>query len=96
MADECVTQAHPLACAASLAVQKVIQKEDLLVNARKQGAYLSSLLKERLWGPNAFAAPYTFDIRGAGCWWGIEFDFERRVTLSCSGPGRPIEINQET
>lgn len=68
-------QAHPVACAASLAVQKVIQNEDLLANARKQGAYLSSLLRERLLAPNSLAAPYTFDIRGAGCWWGIEFDF---------------------
>lgn len=68
-------QAHPVACAASLAVQKVIKNEDLLANARKQGAYISSLLRERLLGPNCLAAPYTFDIRGAGCWWGIEFDF---------------------
>ena len=73
--DKFRAQAHPIACAASLAVQKVIANENLLANARQQGEYLSSLLKERLWGPNAFAAPYTFDIRGAGCWWGIEFDF---------------------
>ncbi|THH00618.1 hypothetical protein EW026_g1950 [Hermanssonia centrifuga] len=69
-------QAHPLACAASLAVQKVIANENLLANARTQGAYLSSLLHARLLSPNCIAAPYIFDIRGAGCWWGIEFDFE--------------------
>lgn len=33
-------QANPLACAASLAVQKTIQEENLLENCRKQGAYL--------------------------------------------------------
>ena len=70
------SQAHPLACAASLAVQKVIVEEDLLENARKQGDYLSSLLREKLLSPNSISAPYIFDIRGAGCWWGIEFDFD--------------------
>ena len=70
------SQAHPLACAASLAVQKVIAEENLLENARKIGAYLSSLLREKLLSPNCLAAPYIFDIRGAGCWWGIEFDFD--------------------
>lgn len=69
-------QAHPLACAASLAVQQVIVEEDLLANAREQGAYLSSLLREKLLSPNCVAAPYVFDIRGSGCWWGIEFDFD--------------------
>lgn len=46
---------------------------------------MSSLLREKLLAPNSAAAPYTFDIRGAGCWWGIEFDFEdpsaRKVDL---------------
>ncbi|KAF8659854.1 hypothetical protein AX16_001739 [Volvariella volvacea WC 439] len=69
-------QAHPLACAASLAVQKVITEENLLENVRQQGAYLESLLQKRLCGPNAPAAPYTFDIRGGGGFWAIEFDFE--------------------
>jgi adenosylmethionine-8-amino-7-oxononanoate aminotransferase len=57
-------------------VQKVIAEENLLANARKQGEYLSSLLRERLLSPNSITAPYIFDIRGAGCWWGIEFDFD--------------------
>jgi len=68
-------QAHPLSCAASLAVQKVIQSEGLLANCQTQGEYLSSLLHSRLQSPNAIAAPYTFDIRGGGLFWGIEFDF---------------------
>jgi len=33
-------------------------------------------LNERLRGPNSLAAPYTFDIRGGGLFWGVEFDFE--------------------
>ncbi|EIN09600.1 PLP-dependent transferase [Punctularia strigosozonata HHB-11173 SS5] len=68
-------QAHPLACAASLAVQKVIVSENLLENCRLQGLYLSSLLQERLRGTNAPAAPYVHDIRGGGAFWGVEFDF---------------------
>jgi len=68
-------QAHPLACAAALAVQKVIISENLLENVRTQGPYLGSLLRERLQSPNAPAAPFVFDIRGGGAWWGIEFDF---------------------
>lgn len=69
-------QAHPLACAASLAVQKVIKDDNLLENCRVQGDYLAKLLHERLEGPNSLAAPFTFDIRGGGSFWAVEFDFE--------------------
>lgn len=68
-------QAHPVACAAALAVQKVIAKENLLENARIQGQYLGSLLRQRLQSPNSPAAPFVFDVRGGGAWWGVEFDF---------------------
>ncbi|KAF8637599.1 hypothetical protein AX17_002668 [Amanita inopinata Kibby_2008] len=67
-------QGHPLACAAALAVQEVIKSENLLENIRTQGAYLGELLHERLQGANALAAPYTFDVRGGGGFWGVEFD----------------------
>ncbi|KAG7094891.1 hypothetical protein E1B28_005698 [Marasmius oreades] len=69
-------QSSPLACAASIAVQKVIAAENLLENCRNQGAYLASLLRSRLQGENSMASPYTFDIRGGGLFWGIEFDFD--------------------
>lgn len=68
-------QAHPVACAASLAVQKAILEENLLENMRVQGLYLEELLRKRLTSPNAQAAPFVFDIRGGGGFWGIEFDF---------------------
>ncbi|KAI0060673.1 PLP-dependent transferase [Artomyces pyxidatus] len=68
-------QAHPLACAASVAVQKVIASENLLENGRVTGEYLASLLRQRLQSPNALAAPYTFDVRGGGSFWAVEFDF---------------------
>ncbi|KAJ7625513.1 pyridoxal phosphate-dependent transferase [Roridomyces roridus] len=80
-------QANPLACAASLAVQKVITSENLLENCRTQGAYLEKLLKARLQGPNSPAAPFTFDIRGGGGFWGVEFDFDcpEAATLDLRG-----------
>jgi adenosylmethionine-8-amino-7-oxononanoate aminotransferase len=58
-----------------LAVQKVITSENLLENANTQGQYLAELLRKKLQSPNAIAAPYTFEIRGGGMFWGIEFDF---------------------
>lgn len=79
-----------MACAASLAVLDVIEKENLLENIRIQGAYLGRklfnlifflfmisserLLLHGLTG-NARAAPFVFDIRGGGGFWAIEFDF---------------------
>ncbi|KAJ7087698.1 pyridoxal phosphate-dependent transferase [Mycena crocata] len=69
-------QANPLSCAAAVAVQKVIASENLLENCRTQGAYLEKLLKARLQGANAPSAPFTFDIRGGGGFWGVEFDFD--------------------
>ncbi|KAG8731705.1 hypothetical protein FRC10_001566, partial [Ceratobasidium sp. 414] len=56
-------QAHPLASAASLAVQRVIASESLL----------ERLLKDGLQGSNAHAAPHIADIRGGGLFWGVEF-----------------------
>jgi adenosylmethionine-8-amino-7-oxononanoate aminotransferase len=36
---------------------------------------IGKLLQERLTGPNSLALPYTFDVRGGGGFWGVEFDF---------------------
>ncbi|KAL5640275.1 hypothetical protein ACGC1H_007521 [Rhizoctonia solani] len=67
-------QAHPIASAASLAVQRVIASENLLALCRQRGAELEQLLKDTLRGPNARSAPYISDIRGGGLFWGVEFD----------------------
>lgn len=61
-------QNYPLACAAGLEVQKIIQEENLLQNVRTKGTRLSKLLKKRL-GDH----PNVGNIRGAGLFWGIEF-----------------------
>ena len=68
-------QAHPLSCAAALAVQEAIEEEGLLENIRLQGEYLKSRLTQGLKGKNALSAPFVYDIRGAGGFWGVEFDF---------------------
>ena len=61
-----------MACAAALAVQQLIMEENLLARCRERGNLLSSLLRQRLSSPSS-AAPYVFDIRGGGLFWGIEF-----------------------
>ena len=67
-------QAHPLSCAAAIAVQKVIATENLLENGRQTGEYLARLLRERLQSPGALAQPFVFDVRGGGSFWAVEFD----------------------
>jgi E3 ubiquitin-protein ligase TRIP12 len=66
----CCDQTHPMSCAGAVAVQKVIADENLLENGRQTGEYLGQLLRERL-----LARPFTFDIRGGGSFWAVEFDF---------------------
>jgi hypothetical protein len=58
---------HPLACAAALAVQRVIRRDNLLDNVRRQGAYLSRRLKERFGNH-----PFVGDVRGRGLFQGLE------------------------
>ena len=59
-------QGHPLACAAALEVQKMIEEENLLENVRKQGATLGRLLIEQL-----ADQPHVGDVRGRGLIWGV-------------------------
>lgn len=61
-------QGHPVACAAALEVQRIIQEEDLLANVAKMGDLMSGLLSKRL-----SDHPNVGDIRGRGLFWGIEF-----------------------
>jgi adenosylmethionine-8-amino-7-oxononanoate aminotransferase len=63
---------HPLACAAALAVQRVIRRDDLLENVRRQGDYLSRRLNERFGNH-----PFVGDLRGRGLFQGIEIVSDR-------------------
>ncbi len=63
---------HPVACAAALAVQKVIERDDLLAAVRRQGAGL----RERL--ATAFGEhPHVGDIRGRGLFLACELVADR-------------------
>ena len=63
---------HPLACAAALAVQKVIRRDDLLANVRRQGALLTDRLTDRFGNHR-----HVGDIRGRGLFQAIELVFDR-------------------
>jgi adenosylmethionine-8-amino-7-oxononanoate aminotransferase len=63
---------HPLACAAALAVQRVIRRDDLLGNVRRQGAHLARRLQERFGNH-----PFVGDVRGRGLFQGIELVADR-------------------
>jgi adenosylmethionine-8-amino-7-oxononanoate aminotransferase len=63
---------HPLACAAALAVQRVIRRDDLLANVRRQGANLSRRLQERFGNH-----PFVGDVRGRGLFQGVELVADR-------------------
>ena len=58
---------HPVACAAALAVQQVIKRDDLLAAVRRQGEGLAQRLQQ------AFGEhPHVGDLRGRGLFRGIE------------------------
>ncbi|MSO85760.1 MAG: aspartate aminotransferase family protein [Rhodospirillales bacterium] len=63
---------HPVACAAALAVQKVIARDGLLANVRRQGARLGERLQERFGNHH-----HVGDVRGRGLFWGIELVKDR-------------------
>lgn len=65
-------QAHPVACAAALAVQRVIATDDLLTNVRAMGARLHDALHNRF-GNHAHVG----DIRGRGLFQAIELVADR-------------------
>ncbi|KAK5989504.1 putative aminotransferase [Cladobotryum mycophilum] len=61
-------QAHPVSCAAALAVQRVLQKEGLIAKCATRGAYLETRLRATF-----DDAKYVGNIRGRGLLLGIEF-----------------------
>jgi len=63
---------HPTACAASLAVQKVIMEENLLEAVSNQGALLKKALEDHFQDH-----PFIGDIRGRGLFLGLELVADR-------------------
>ncbi|WP_021026209.1 aspartate aminotransferase family protein [Comamonas sp. B-9] len=64
---------HAMAAAAALAVQQVIQRDQLLPQVLARGAYLQKQLHARF-----DAHPHVGDIRGRGLFWGVELVQDRR------------------
>jgi adenosylmethionine-8-amino-7-oxononanoate aminotransferase len=63
---------HPVACAAALAVQQVIEREDLLANVRARGQSFEARMRDR------FAThPHVGDIRGRGLFYAVELVRDR-------------------
>jgi adenosylmethionine-8-amino-7-oxononanoate aminotransferase len=63
---------HAAACAAALAVQKVIERDGLLARVQEAGTRLQGLIQSRLGGH-----PNVGDIRGRGLFWGVELVQDR-------------------
>ncbi|OLN97178.1 putative aminotransferase C1771.03c-like protein 2 [Colletotrichum chlorophyti] len=61
-------QAHPIACAAALAVQKIIKRENLVSRCAELGKELEVLLRAELKDCRSVG-----NIRGRGLFWGVEF-----------------------
>ncbi len=77
-------QAHPVACAAALEVQRIIAEDDLVANVARQGVVLERLLTERFGNHRQVG-----DIRGRGLFWALEF-VEDRAGRTPFAPGRGV------
>ncbi|CAM1507323.1 Fc.00g069640.m01.CDS01 [Cosmosporella sp. VM-42] len=67
-------QAHPTSCAAALAVQKIIKRENLVERSAVMGRLLVRLLKDTLGD-----CKYVGEIRGRGLFRGLEFVADRET-----------------
>ena len=65
-------QAHPVACAAALEVQRIIRDDRLVDNVRAMGVKLEQVLTERFGNHR-----HVGDIRGRGLFWAIELVTDR-------------------
>lgn len=72
-------QAHPVGCASTLAVQKILARDGLVENCALLGKFLYPLLVETFQ-----SAKYVGDIRGRGLFWGIEFVQDKATRKSFS------------
>lgn len=75
---------HPIACAAALAVQTIIERDQLLNNVTDKGgkflSHLQSLFAEH---------PYVGDVRGRGLFLGLEF-VQDKANKTPFDPGVPL------
>lgn len=81
----------PIVCSASLAVFNAIKKEKLLLNTKKMGNYLKTLLL-------ALKDKYKFikEVRGMGLMLGIELDMEgKQIAQDCIAKGLLINCTHD-
>lgn len=76
---------NPLSCAAALAVLGTIDEEDLLGNAREQGGYMLTRLKEMQENH-----PLIGDVRGKGLMIGIELVKDRETQESAKDESKEL------
>lgn len=67
-------QAHPVSCAAALAVQRILKRDRLVERCAAMGAVLERRLREELAGCRSVG-----EIRGRGLFWAVEFVKDRRT-----------------
>ncbi|MDA9475920.1 hypothetical protein XI03_15710 [Bradyrhizobium sp. CCBAU 65884] len=79
--------AHPLACAAALAVQEVIREDGLLERVKERGKQLEQRLTERFGNHR-----HVGDIRGRGLFWAIELVADRASRASFNPA---LKLNQK-
>jgi adenosylmethionine-8-amino-7-oxononanoate aminotransferase len=77
---------HAVACAATLAVQRVIQCDGLLAQVQSRSLALQVLLKQAFDGH-----PHVGDIRGRGLFWGTELVADR-ASKQWFDPARKLHI----
>jgi adenosylmethionine-8-amino-7-oxononanoate aminotransferase len=79
---------HATACAAGVAVQSVLDKENLLENVQERGRQLRGLLRSTF-----VDHPHVGDVRGRGLFVGIELVKDRATRLPPSaGTGLPAKL----
>ncbi len=83
-------QAHPVACAAALEVQRIVREQALVPAAASGGALLERLLPDRF-GNHAHVG----DIRGRGLFWALEFVADR-ATRTPFDPARAVADRVKT
>src|SRR4029077_10460750 len=77
---------HPLACAAGLAVQETIRRDDLLANVRNMRALLRRRLGERFGNH-----PHVGDVRARGLFQAVELVEERSTKLTFD-PAKKLHV----
>ncbi len=76
---------NPLACTAAMATIEIMEKNNLIENSEKVGAYFRSRLQE-----------YFGDVRGKGLMIGFEFEDARKLVEACLNLGMLVNATSET